>query len=67
MLEKKRDEMARILKSVDLKPIIPDGGCFMLADPSPLVKGTYRIALIFRGSFFFANFANLEAFANLNF
>ena len=39
MLEKKRDEMAEMLREVGLKPIIPDGGFFMLADTSPLGEG----------------------------
>ena len=36
MLEKKRDEMAEVLKGVGLNPILPDGGYFMMADTSTL-------------------------------
>ena len=36
MLEKKRDKMAKLLKSIGIVPIIPEGGYFMMADVSPL-------------------------------
>lgn len=35
-LEVKRDRMVRLLNSVGLKPIIPDGGYFIIADVSSL-------------------------------
>lgn len=35
-LEVKRDRMVRLLDSVGLKPIIPDGGYFIIADVSSL-------------------------------
>lgn len=35
-LEVKRDRMVRLLTSVGLKPIIPDGGYFIIADVSSL-------------------------------
>ncbi|XP_072830131.1 kynurenine--oxoglutarate transaminase 3 isoform X3 [Vicugna pacos] len=41
-LEVKRDRMVRLLESVGLTPIVPDGGYFIIADVSLLVlKGTY--------------------------
>lgn len=36
MVEKKRDEMAEVLREVGLEPIIPDAGYFMMADTTPL-------------------------------
>ena len=36
MLEKNRDGMAEVLREIGMKPILPDGGFFMLADVSPL-------------------------------
>ena len=33
-LKAKRDRMAKILLEVGLKPIVPDGGYFMVADAS---------------------------------
>ncbi|EDV27448.1 Kynurenine--oxoglutarate transaminase 3 [Trichoplax sp. H2] len=36
MLERKRDKMAVLLKSIGVVPIIPEGGYFMMADVSPL-------------------------------
>lgn len=38
MLKEKRDSMAKMLSSVGFKPIIPDGGYFMLADISEIGK-----------------------------
>ncbi|KFW79313.1 Kynurenine--oxoglutarate transaminase 3, partial [Manacus vitellinus] len=35
-LESKRDRMARLLKEAGLKPVIPDGGYFMIVDVSTL-------------------------------
>lgn len=35
-LESKRDRMAQLLQEVGLKPVIPDGGYFMIADVSTL-------------------------------
>jgi len=37
-LKPKREKMAKILKNVGLKPIIPNGGYFMIADASPMKK-----------------------------
>jgi len=37
-LKPKREKMAKILKSVGMKPIIPNGGYFMIADASPMKK-----------------------------
>lgn len=34
MLERKRDVMAKLLTEVGFKPIIPQGGYFMMADIS---------------------------------
>ena len=36
MLEKKRDLMAKLLTDVGLKPVIPQGGYFMMADTSDI-------------------------------
>jgi len=36
MLEKKRDLMAKLLTDVGFKPIIPQGGYFMMADTSDI-------------------------------
>ena len=36
MLEKKRDIMAKLLSDVGFKPIIPQGGYFMMADTSDI-------------------------------
>lgn len=36
MLEKKRDIMAKLLTDVGFKPIIPQGGYFMMADTSDI-------------------------------
>lgn len=38
MLERKRDLMAKILTDVGFKPIIPEGGYFMMADTSGIGK-----------------------------
>lgn len=35
-LEAKREYMARFLKNIGMKPTIPEGGYFMIADWSPL-------------------------------
>ncbi|XP_030311626.1 kynurenine--oxoglutarate transaminase 3 isoform X3 [Calypte anna] len=35
-LESKRDRMARLLQEAGLKPVVPDGGYFMIADVSTL-------------------------------
>ena len=35
-MEKKRDEMARVLKEVGLQPILPEAGYFIVADTAPL-------------------------------
>jgi kynurenine--oxoglutarate transaminase/cysteine-S-conjugate beta-lyase/glutamine--phenylpyruvate transaminase len=35
-LEVKRDRMVHLLESVGLKPIVPDGGYFIIADVSSL-------------------------------
>lgn len=35
-LESKRDRMAQLLKGAGLKPVIPDGGYFMIVDVSTL-------------------------------
>lgn len=35
-LEPKRDYMAQFLKKAGMKPIVPEGGYFMIADWSPL-------------------------------
>lgn len=40
MVEKKRDEMAEVLREVGLEPIIPDAGYFMMADTTPLGEKT---------------------------
>jgi len=37
-LRPKREKMAKILESVGMKPIIPNGGYFMIADASPMKK-----------------------------
>lgn len=37
-LKRKRDFMANFLKSVGMKPIVPEGGYFMIADWSALGK-----------------------------
>lgn len=34
MLERKRDVMAKLLTEVGFKPVIPQGGYFMMADTS---------------------------------
>jgi kynurenine--oxoglutarate transaminase/cysteine-S-conjugate beta-lyase/glutamine--phenylpyruvate transaminase len=34
--ERKRDEIAQVLREVGLEPIIPDSGYFMMADTTPL-------------------------------
>ena len=34
--ERKRDEIAEVLREVGLEPIIPDSGYFMMADTTPL-------------------------------
>ena len=36
LLERKRDEMALVLREVGLDPIIPEGGYFMMADTTSL-------------------------------
>ena len=36
MVEKKRDEMAEVLREVGMEPILPDAGYFMMADTTPL-------------------------------
>lgn len=36
MTEKKRDDMAEILREVGLEPVVPEAGYFMMADTSPL-------------------------------
>lgn len=38
MLEKKRDLMAKLLSEVGFKPIMPQGGYFMMADTSDIGK-----------------------------
>ncbi|GBN24969.1 Kynurenine--oxoglutarate transaminase 3 [Araneus ventricosus] len=38
MLEQKRDKMAKFLSEVDMAPVIPDGGYFMIADFSVLAS-----------------------------
>lgn len=40
-LESKRDRMAQLLKEAGLKPVIPDGGYFMIVDVSTLSQ--YKI------------------------
>ena len=35
-VERKRDEMAAVLREVGLEPIVPDAGYFMIADTTPL-------------------------------
>ena len=35
-MEKNRDKMAEVLREIGMKPILPDGGYFMLADTAPL-------------------------------
>ena len=35
-VERKRDEIAQVLREVGLEPIIPDSGYFMMADTTPL-------------------------------
>lgn len=37
-LESKRDYMAKVLVDVGMRPTVPDGGYFMIADWSPLGK-----------------------------
>lgn len=37
-LEAKRDYMAKVLVDVGMRPTVPDGGYFMIADWSPLGK-----------------------------
>ena len=37
-LGRKRDEMCAVLQEVGFRPIIPDGGYFILADTSPVGK-----------------------------
>jgi kynurenine--oxoglutarate transaminase/cysteine-S-conjugate beta-lyase/glutamine--phenylpyruvate transaminase len=34
--ERKRDEMAEVLREVGMEPILPDAGYFMVADTAPL-------------------------------
>lgn len=41
-LKSKRDFMANFLKSVGMKPIIPQGGYFMIADWSALGKKSFN-------------------------
>ena len=38
--ERKRDEMAEVLREVGMEPILPDAGYFMVADTAPLGKGS---------------------------
>ncbi|CAL1270235.1 unnamed protein product [Larinioides sclopetarius] len=38
MLEKKRDKMVKFLSEIDMAPVIPDGGYFMIADFSALAS-----------------------------
>ena len=40
IVEKKRDEMAEVLREVGLEPIIPEAGYFMMADTTPLGERT---------------------------
>lgn len=37
-LKEKRDRVAKVLVDIGLKPIIPDGGYFMVADASNMSK-----------------------------
>ena len=37
-LRQKRDRMARILAKAGMRPVVPEGGYFMLADFSPLAR-----------------------------
>ena len=46
MVEKKRDEMAEVLRDVGFDPIIPEGGYFMMADTTPLGEDTTYVCLV---------------------
>lgn len=46
-LKKKRDFMVQCLESVGMKPIIPQGGFFLVADWTPLGKKKNKITFIF--------------------
>lgn len=47
-LKKKRDFMVQCLKSVGMKPIIPQGGFFLIADWTPLGNDKSKHASIFK-------------------
>lgn len=55
-LESKRDYMAKFLLDVGMKPTIPEGGYFMLADWTPLGK-TSMVFIFMKGNqqFIFQN------------
>ena len=46
MLREKRDAMAEMLKGVGFKPIVPEGGYFMIADTSEFCK---QLVVMFGG------------------
>lgn len=53
MLERKRDVMAKLLTEVGFKPIIPQGGYFMMADTSEIGTTQFFVFMQFRKMYYY--------------